>query len=182
MISISNDEFARKDAKEDGRLQDRKSEYDRAYRMGNKDKLKESKRHYHNLNKTRIPEKKRLYYFRNKDKVLESTRYYYIRNKSQVNHAMREYYVRNKDQMKELNRQYHVRNKFKIRESKRENYLRHHAHPEAYLPRSNMTVNSWKTAAEVRGYFDTIAKHLRILDYSDWYRISRIQIAHFGGM
>jgi hypothetical protein len=170
------------------RKKDKMKEYDRQYRILNKDKIRERKRNYRienkdmlrayalrNLNKTR--EYEREYRLRNKDKLDDYESLYRSLNKSKK----RDYDVRNKRQIEASTRQYYLRNKDRIKDSSRENYIRQHVHPAVYSPRQ-ASFKSWKSAATVREYFESISNELSISHFSDWYRVSNLQIRYFGGM
>jgi hypothetical protein len=160
-------------------------DYDREYRLRNKDKLTESKRSYQIRNKDKLRE----YYYRN---LGEYDRQYRIQNndklkdygrqyRSQNREMKKDYSLRNKLKSEESARLYYFRNHDKIKESIRANYIRHLENPDTYFPR--LTVfKSWKSSESVREFFESLAEKLHISHYTDWYRISMIQIRDSGGV
>jgi hypothetical protein len=166
---------------------------------------KEYNRAYYDRNKTLIRERKRLYYLRNKDKLVESNRKYYVgsqdngrvkasRTKDARSHYLREYakrnsraqylrdyYLQNKDTITECKSQNYKRNQANYREYRRQHYIRNKEYPEKYF-RREIPIKSWKTPESVRTYLDSIANALMLYSHTDWYRVSRPQMALFGGM
>jgi hypothetical protein len=150
-------------------------EYDRKYRDRNKDKLKESKSSYY----LRNLEIKREYASHKDPKWRDRDNG--PRNKKKDREYVRQYLVRTKDQKRVYDRQYRLDNKDKARDYSRLKYLRNHGNPASYNPR-HAALKSWRAPELVREYFESIAKQLQISDYTDWYRISRLQIYDLGGM
>lgn len=148
-----------KDRKRETRNQTINSESRRAYSVVNIDKLREYERLYHAENKDTRAEYQRQYYFKVRDR----------KKSSQCD---------NKISLKEYNQSYYTQNHDKILDAKRLSYCRQHGR-NSYLVR--VDAKSWKTPAIVREYFDATAKQLQIADYSDWYRISRVQMSDIGG-
>lgn len=102
-------------------------------------------------------------------------RLYYRQNKDKLNEQHRQFCTRNKDSRKEYHRQFRAQNKDKMKEASRLYVIRHR------IGEPSPARRSWKTPELVRDYFETVAKKLQILEYSDWYRISDFQIRNLGG-
>jgi hypothetical protein len=136
------------------RNQATKREYDRRYRILKRDERKEYNRNYTS---------------RNQDSVKVSRQQYAMRMRAEKRHYDREYYARNKDTKRDYFRDYYLR----TADSTLDNYS----------PRSDdFAAKSWRSAESVREFFDHIGKQLAITEFTDWYRISRPQVAQFGGV
>jgi hypothetical protein len=140
--------------------------YHRQYTMRHKDSVREYRREYND----RKSDAKRL-----------SNRQYHADNKDTVRDYYRKYYLRNKDNLREMRRDYKIRNRDNVLDSQRDYYLRSKDYPEYYSPRKR-ALRSWKSPELVRKYFDSVAEQLSVSNYTDWYRISRNQVARLGGM
>jgi hypothetical protein len=180
-------------------------EFDRYYRLQNKDKMAEYDREYRIRNKNKISTLKRDYYFRINDGskknycvVSENDNFGILKSEEDMaicGQYQREYRVRNRDKLQEWNREYNntkecsleskreynFRNKDRRRKYYLDYYIRKNYNPESYLARNDL-FKSWRTPELVRKYFDSIAEQLHIADYYDWYRISRSQLRNLGGM
>jgi hypothetical protein len=142
-----------------------KKDYDRKYNLQNKYKRSEYKLYYRAEHVDRKKLYNEQYHLQHNDKEIESKRRYRLENKDRKREYFRRYNYLNKDKIRDSNRQYRVE---------------HHSNPEIYLPR-NIESKSWKSPELVREYFESIAKQLNISNFSDWYRISRMQVIELEG-
>jgi hypothetical protein len=183
-----------------------KQEYQKQYYVQHKDVITKLIHDTYARNQDSKREYARKYYLRNKidgnvtvdnedkigirwdqsddDKKARSHRYY-LKNKDRrselTRDSKREYYLLHQNKRIDYTRDYYTRNKDTKRRSSREQYLSSKEDPDFYSPR-DMSVRSWKTASDVREFFDEVAKQLHITDHSDWYRIARPQISSLGGV
>jgi hypothetical protein len=168
-----------------------RNDYRLEYRIRNLDNIRRFQREYYLRNKNKfggkrckgednLKEYRREYNSINKDAKRNYRLEYMTRNKDKIKGSNDEYLLLNNEVMRDYRRNYNVINKRHIRLSQREYYLQHLANPLTYSPR--IAVKSWKSPELVREYFDSIVRQLSISDYSDWYRISRIQLAKLGGI
>jgi hypothetical protein len=127
-----------------------------------------------------LTEWNREYYDQNKDSRKDTVREYHHRNKENISESGRAYYSRNKDNSQDVHRGYRHRNKETLRDRKLAYYLQHRTSSHVYSPRKSRA--SWRTQESVRAYFDSIKGQLLIVNYTDWYRISRSQITKLGGV
>ena len=105
-----------KNMKHQGYCKECRIEYQRQYRIENKDKIKlysienkdKIKQYY---NKDKIKQYYKQYYNENKDKIKQSKKQYYEENKDKI----KQYYDQNKDKIKQYNKQYYDQNKDKIK-------------------------------------------------------------------
>lgn len=99
-----------------------RKEYNRKYRLANKDKIKENKKEYYNKNK----ERKKAYYEDNKEQIndnsetnkerkKENNKKYYNKNKEKINKRNKEWKEENKEKIKENGKKYYEENKEKIK-------------------------------------------------------------------
>lgn len=156
-------------------LEDRR----RQYRFRNSVILLEKRRLYRSQNKAMLSESDRQYYLRNKAKLVERARQY--RNRGENIQKDRDYRFRNKAKIEEQRRYYYRQNKARITEKMLLFYLRRHKNPSAYSPRI-IPYKSWKTPEIVRAFFESVATRLHVSTPSDWYRVSRAQMAALGGI
>jgi hypothetical protein len=170
---------------------DRLSDYNREYYLRNKDNRKHSMRDYLDRNEERIRDKVREYdgnrnelkrdydrfhYTQNDTNIRKSQREYATRNQDNLNESGKDHYSRNKENMREIRSEYNSRNE----DTRRAYYVGHRSSTGVYAAR--LSSKSWKTPELVRAYFDSIKGTLLIADYTDWYRVSRTQIAKHGGV
>jgi len=83
-----------------------KKEYQRLYRLKNKEKLKEKNRLYRLNNKEKLKEKNRLYRLNNKEKLKEKRRLYRLANKEKLKEKTKEYKLKNKEKIKQKQKEY----------------------------------------------------------------------------
>jgi hypothetical protein len=145
-------------------LKDNRKDYDRRYYLRHKDKKKE---------------KQLQYYVRNRDRLVDSQNDAQFRNKTK--NYRREYRSRNEGKMREFQRLHYLQNRDKRKETQRQYRMQQHENPEHFFPRYSV-IKSWKSPERVREFFESIATQLLISHYTDWYRISRVQIRHLGGL
>jgi len=88
-----------------------RAEYQRQYRLKNKEKVKEYRLKY----KEYMKEYSKEYHLKNKEYMKE----YHLKNKEKRNECARQYRLKNKEKIEEYQRQYHLKNKEKI--SKQQN-------------------------------------------------------------
>jgi hypothetical protein len=173
-----------------------KRDYDRRYRIENKDKIRKSRREYYFRNKDLKLEYDLDYRARNKDNrrdysrdyllrksddLKEKNHQFYIRNKDNIKEKSRNYYVGNKVDRKDYDHKYYVRNRDNWREWNRKYYFQSIEFPETYVSRDAAN-KSWKSPELVREYFESIGKKLGISIHADWYLISRFQLVNLGGV
>jgi hypothetical protein len=148
-----------------------KRAYLREYALRKKDTIREYKRNYYNQNKDNTVESKReydrLYSKANKDSMRAYIRKYNTRNKDKLKYSIREYVHRNKENIRDYIGEYHNGNCLFRTDSN--NYPR------------KTSRKSWKTPEVVRDYFESMKRQLLIVNYTDWYRISRTQLVKLGG-
>ena len=87
-----------------------KREYDKQYRLKNREKEREYKRQYYLKNREKLREYSREYSLKNKEKRREYRRQYYLKNKEKISEDRRQYYLNNKEKMSEDRRQYRLEN------------------------------------------------------------------------
>jgi hypothetical protein len=177
------------------RNNDTKKKSNREYYILNRDSIRKYQRehnaqhnerkdyflHYRKENEHELKKYGRDYYIRNNDSKRTASREYYRRNLDNKREKSREYYNRNLDDVKECYHDYYQRNKDNRNDYRRDYYVRNKENPELYSPRETV-FKSWKTPAEVREFFESIANDLSVNDFTDWYRVSRAQIFSFGGI
>jgi hypothetical protein len=146
-----------------------------------KDKKKEYYREYNRQNEAKRRESKRAYHHLNKDKISAAKRHYRLQNIDQIKETKRRYHLQHKDKLNQAARAYHLAHQDDIRAAKRRYRLKKHVQPDSYVPRTG-AVKSWKTPAQVREYFEAISTPLRVAHFTDWYRISRVQIQSLEGV
>jgi hypothetical protein len=141
-----------------------RDQYHRDYYHENKKKRIESRREYD-----------RAYYSANKAAKVSYHREYKNRREEKMKEYFRDYdrNVRNKD----TKRDFHLRNKERIINNRREHY--YSQKDINSLPEAN---KSWKSPELIREYFESIKGTLLIANHTDWYRISRAQLAKLGGV
>lgn len=83
-------------------------EYDKAYRLKNKEKLKNQKNEY---------------YLNNKEYYKQYGENYYINNKEKFKQNSKEWNINNKEKLKIYNKEYRLNNKEKLKQNKKEYYL-----------------------------------------------------------
>lgn len=88
----------------------KKKEFDKQYRIKNKQKLLENAKLWKRKNKQKISEANKIYRDNNKDKLKN----YYIENKEKIIIKSKEYYKNNKDKLIKKSNNYYVENKPKI--------------------------------------------------------------------
>jgi hypothetical protein len=176
------------------RIEKKDNEYDKLYYVQNEDKKKEYARQYYVQNDDSVREAKRRYRLRTEDTTKEYFHQYYLENHANKKDYARQYFLLNKEKKRESNRQYdalnHVQRKEYLRQYQLRNKNKMKESSDRYRYRANMNPNtfrraplkSWKSPEIVREYFDSIAVQFHIATYTDWYRISSIQIRHLGGM
>lgn len=123
----------------------------------------------------------RDYYLRNKESWKGSNHGYYSDNFRERVNYFRKYYDRNVENKCDSNSDYNELNRETRRISNRVNYVKALRNPTSYCPRDSM-IKSWKTRERIREYLGSLGKQLFISQFTDWYRISRAQICHLGGM
>lgn len=174
------------------RNKDHIRDYKRDYFVRNKDTIRTSMHDYYLRNKSQGSQEKRIYYIRNKDTIREYNREYFSLNKGKERLNKREYYIQNKDQIRGSQRKYYLKKRqeaclyhsdYRHRnvEKVRKYYIETKTNPTDYSPRL-CVAKSWRTPETVREYFESVADPLRVSSLSDWYRISRPQVAERAGM
>jgi len=163
VVPIERDEISGSENKIS--VKDKKREYNREYNLKNNKKIKEHKREYNLKNKVKIQEHKREYYSKNKEERKEFGREYRLKNKEKIIEHSREYYSTNKEEKKEYSREKYVQKK-------------KDSDPSFVLKKATYC---WKNRNSVRSFFEVAAKIYRIVDFSDWYRVSYGQIKMAGG-
>jgi len=83
-----------------------KTEYFKAYREINKDKIAEQRKAYRETNKDKIAEQRKAYRETNKDKIAEQMKAYRETNKDKIAEQMKAYYEANKDKIAEQMKAY----------------------------------------------------------------------------
>ncbi|MBA7590661.1 hypothetical protein ES708_32789 [subsurface metagenome] len=101
-----------------------KEEYQREYRIKNKEKAKEYKRQYYIKNRKKIKEKRKRYYIENKEKIKERVKQYRIENREKVNRKKRQYYIDNPEKKREQDKKYNIENQGKIKRNRRKYYIK----------------------------------------------------------
>ena len=89
-----------------------KKEYDKQYRLNNKEKINKKEKEYRLNNKEYYKE----YRLNNKDKMKEYTKEYQITNKNKLKEYHKQYNENNKEKIKEQKKEYYENNKEKIRQ------------------------------------------------------------------
>lgn len=87
-----------------------KKEYNKEWRLKNKEKIKEYNKQYHIENKEKIKQKEKKYRIENKEKIQERTKKYRIENKEKVQERTKNWKLNNKEKLKESKKQYYLKN------------------------------------------------------------------------
>jgi len=95
-------------------------EYQKQYRLKNKEKLRDKRKKYEIINKDRIQECQKKYRLENKEKLVRSNREYNLRNKEKRNKQSKEYYHNHIQEAKIYNKQHHLENKERDNKRSRE--------------------------------------------------------------
>lgn len=90
-----------------------KNEYNRLYRLKNKDKIKEKQKLWYENNKEKKNEYNKQYRLENKEKIKQQQQEYNKNNKEKI----KEYYENNKESIKQKSKEYYNKNKKKISKS-----------------------------------------------------------------
>ncbi len=143
-----------------------KSEYQRAYRMENRDRLKAYEKEYYRSNAERLGEEQREYRKRNKEKIRVQKRNYYLRNRAKILASKKEYRKQNPEKMKERNRGYYQSHRELVDKRNKEWAKRHRdqvlryqaGYRETHKAENNAMKRIWKFK-RMRNYsYDWIAK------------------------
>lgn len=97
-----------------------KAEYDRMYRLRNKDKISQKKKEYRLKNREKIKKQNKERYAENKEMYSKRSKERYLKNREKTIEKAKDYYKRNKDEIAERKRVYRKNNKDKIAKRKRE--------------------------------------------------------------
>ena len=96
------------------------SEYKKAYREKNKEKIAEYHRNYREKNKDLLRKKRKIYVENNKEKIAESKRRYVELNKEKIANHNKEYCLLNKEKISDYKKNYYSKNKQKVLSHNRE--------------------------------------------------------------
>jgi len=111
---------------------ERLKEYGKEYRLKNKERLKEQRKEYLKeyllKNKEQRKEYNREYYLKNKERLTEYRKEYHLKNKEKKNLFNREYRLKNKERLKEYGKEYRLNNKEKGKEYRLKNKEKRNEH------------------------------------------------------
>lgn len=103
-------------------------EYQKNYRLKNKEKAVEYQKNYYLDNKEEILENSKNYYLNNKEKVSEYKSEYAIKNKEKLSEKGKEYYRTNKDILSLKNKEYSKKNKDELNKKRNERNKKNKIH------------------------------------------------------
>lgn len=86
-------------------------EYQKEYRLNQKEKIKDYNNIYYQENKEKIIENAKVYYGENKDKISQYKTYYWEENKEYLSEKNKKYYKNNKEVLDEKNKKYFSENR-----------------------------------------------------------------------
>eukprot|EP01124_Arcella_intermedia_P025305 TRINITY_DN4503_c1_g2_i2.p1 TRINITY_DN4503_c1_g2~~TRINITY_DN4503_c1_g2_i2.p1 ORF type:complete len:395 (-),score=66.80 TRINITY_DN4503_c1_g2_i2:843-2027(-) len=173
------------------------------YYLKNSDKILQQKREYYLKKKQIILHQKAKYYAKNKENIKRNrihqlsaleekniydndkreliknkSREYYWNNKVAILNQKRQYYSKHCQAVKMQKKIYRLKNKDKIKVISRRYYLKKRQKHNLII----RTYRDWSDPTQVKLFFEHASRHLFITHPADWYRISRDQIKHVGGV
>ena len=83
-----------------------KKEYNREYRLANKEKYKEYQRQYRIANKEKIKERQRQVYLKNKEEIKKRNMQYKLNNKEKIREQQKQYRSNNRKTLTKYKREY----------------------------------------------------------------------------
>lgn len=95
-------------------IKKRKKEYNRNYRIKNKDKIKQQKNKWYKENNEHVKQKSKQYREENKEYILKQKKKWYHKNKDDLRKKSKEWRDKNPDYLKEYFKKYYIDNREKI--------------------------------------------------------------------
>lgn len=144
------------------------SEYNKAYREKNKDKVKKQRKNYRDTNKDIIQLQKKKYAIDYKDKISEKHKNFYYTNKEKILQQQKQYYIDNKERIKQRTKPYLIE------------YRKTHRWQKSIRKAFTRLVDNWKgkrsESEQLLGYtFKELQTHL--FQFGDMYD-KNMQIDH----